>query len=210
MLKKSKNKKDAGPANTPLTPPSMETDDIDPATVIFHQPLSVAARRSDHTWGAIPSPVRIAVDWLNKKGTLPLIPNPPLAQIAACLFSPFAHLLSAFFISLYCLFTHPCILLCIDTNSHSRSQRRRPVSRAWQSDHFRHLQSPLRPRYVGLLRSLPPSLRLLLLLTRTLLLSLRSSLSHPRVWTCISQFSPMSNLSCADCALFVGDLPSPP
>lgn len=47
----------------------METDDLDPSSVIFHQPLPLAARRSDHVWGAVPSPVRLAVDWLNKKGT---------------------------------------------------------------------------------------------------------------------------------------------
>lgn len=65
--KKKHHKKDAAPS--PLTPPSMETEDIDPLTVIFHQPLSEAARRSDPLWGAVPAPVRLAVDWLNKKGT---------------------------------------------------------------------------------------------------------------------------------------------
>lgn len=64
--KKKSHKKDPHPS--PLTPPSMESDDIDPTSVIFHQTLPLAARRSDHIWGAVPSPVRLAVDWLNKKG----------------------------------------------------------------------------------------------------------------------------------------------
>lgn len=65
--KKKGSKKDPSPS--PLTPPSMESDDLDPSTVIFNQPLPIAARRSDHVWGAVPSPIRLAVDWLNKKGT---------------------------------------------------------------------------------------------------------------------------------------------
>jgi hypothetical protein len=64
--KKKNHKKEPHPS--PLTPPSMESDDLDPSTIIFHQPLPIAARRSDHVWEAVPSPVRLAVDWLNKKG----------------------------------------------------------------------------------------------------------------------------------------------
>lgn len=75
--KKKHHKKDVAPS--PLTPPSMEMEDLDPSTVIFHQPLSDAGRRSDPLWGAVPAPVRLAVDWLNKKGT-----NSLFLAVAGC------------------------------------------------------------------------------------------------------------------------------